>query len=176
MLRRLGSLILLTSLIWAPGCAYFQTNPPLEPAPAEARVTADLPVPEGFQLDRNSSYRHERSTYRRLKLVYRAEEYLGEERTRQFCEKAFIEAGWNIAFIYGLETTKMILARGAEECRILIWEDFGDRFTQLEVEVEPRQTPEGDLVGRQGWSELDTGSASVGTTPASAPKPKGALK
>lgn len=149
MLRRLAILTLLAVLGCSSGCAYFKPNHRLISKAQEEQVDTDLPVPQGFELDPSRSYRHQRSTYRRFQLVYRAEEYLGEDRVRDFLRDFFPRAGWETAFVYGLETSKFVFFKGPEECRVEVSEDFGDRFTEISIVVEPRKTPDGELVARE---------------------------
>jgi hypothetical protein len=151
MIRTVVKLSLLALCLSGSGCAYFQHNPVLDPISKTEFVNNDLPVPEKFELDRKASWRHERSTYRRLKLVYRREGYLSEERVAEFVKTAFPTHGWETVFQYGLENYKFVFAKGAEECRVEILEDFGDRFTEFHVIVEPRTTPDGDMVGREDY-------------------------
>jgi hypothetical protein len=148
--RRFMTLALLAALLQsAPGCAYFAHNPKLVSQSQEHLVNADLPVPAGFAIDTSKSASHERSGYRRLTLVYRNLEYLSEERTREFVQETYASAGWTLDFVYGFETSKFVFHKGAEECRVEIFENFGDRYTEIHVEVEPRKTPDGGLVGRR---------------------------
>lgn len=155
MTRTIMQTTLLALCLSGSGCAYFQHNPVLDPVSKAEYVNGDLPAPEKFELDRQASWRHERSTYRRLKLVYRREGYLSEERVAEFIKTAFPAHGWDLVFQYGLEGYKFVFNKGAEECRIEIFEDFGDRFTEYHVEVEPRMTTEGDMVGRQEYQTAD---------------------
>lgn len=143
------------------GCAYFADYQALPPAERQTYVNADLPVPAGFVLDRGASLRHERSSYRKLRLVFRRQEYLSEERTAEFVKNAFQQEGWELDFQYGLEEIKFIFHKGPEECRVAVKEDFGDRLTELFVEVEPRTTPDGAAVARAEW----------GTDPSQPPGP-----
>ena len=135
-MHRIGALLLL-SLTLSAGCAYVQSNPPLKTSEAKVSVAKDLPIPEGFKIDLDNSLRHERSSYRRLKLVYRRAEYLSEKQVRAYIKKAYAEAGWELAFVYGMHDTQMIFTRGPEECRVRVFEDFGDRYTEIQIEVEP---------------------------------------
>ncbi len=141
------ALALLAALAGAPGCAYFAPTPTLMPGTAE--VGDDLPVPQGFELARDRTWRHERSAYRRLRLTYHRDDYLSKERVVEFIRTNYPKNGWEVKFVYGLEAPKLILHKGGEECRITITEDFGDAFTEFLVEVEPRQTPDGALVANE---------------------------
>ena len=140
---------MLALLASSPGCAYFDSNGPLERASAESMVAADIPVPVGFKLDKTNSWKHERSSFRKVQLVYRRAEYLSEERVREFFKTQYPQSGWELTFLWGLEETKMIFTKDAEECLVRIWEDFGDRYTQVEVQVLPRRTPDGTYVPSQ---------------------------
>lgn len=133
------------------GCAYFAEYPELPPAERASFVNPDLPVPVGFTFDRGGSLRHERSSYRKLRLVFRREEYLSEERTAEFVKNAFTQEGWKLDFQYGLEAINFIFTKGPEECRIQVHEDFSDRLTEMVVEVDPRTTPDGGAVARAEW-------------------------
>jgi hypothetical protein len=124
----------------------WRAEPPLDPAPATAQVDRDLPVPDGFELVRDASYRHERSSFRRLLLTYRRKEYLAKENVVDFIKARYPREGWEVTFVYGLETPHIVLTKGDEEVRATVSEDFGDTFTQVVFEVEPRQTPDGSLV------------------------------
>ncbi|MEZ6187355.1 MAG: hypothetical protein R3F62_20380 [Planctomycetota bacterium] len=131
------------------GCAYFQDNPPLTPEAKGKLVNDDVPAPMEFTLNRTTSWRHNRSAYRKLHLVYERHEYLGEDQVAEFVEQAFPGQGWEVAFKYGLETQKFVLYKEDEECRVEITEDFGDRFTRMVIDVEPRVTPRGKTVARR---------------------------
>ncbi|RMG08241.1 MAG: hypothetical protein D6731_22235 [Planctomycetota bacterium] len=159
-MRRLLLISVLAALSTQAGCAYFRETPPLAPQPAKEQVDADLPVPLGFALDRSRSLKHKRNDFRRLHLVYRAEEYLGEQRVREFLQRFFPEKGWQIAFIYGLDASKFIFWRDAEECRAEVREDFGDRYTELTIDVGPRKTPDGEFVGRSAWTPTELPASS----------------
>lgn len=143
-MRTTWTLALLAALAFAPGCAYFAPTPTLMPGQAE--IGDDLPVPMGFELARDRTWRHERSAYRRLRVTYQRADYLSKERVVEFIRTNYPRQGWEVKFVYGLEAPKLILHKGSEECRITVSEDFGDAFTEFVVEVEPRQTPEGALV------------------------------
>lgn len=156
-MRRLMTLALLAALLQsAPGCAYFAHNPKLISQSKEHLVDTDLPVPAGFAIDHSQSARHERSNYRRFMLVYRNLEYLSEARVREFVREAYPAAGWTLDFVYGFETSKFVFHKGADECRVQVFENFGDRFTEIHIEVEPRKTPDGGLVGRRVSATADT--------------------
>ncbi|MGE0713092.1 MAG: hypothetical protein AB7N76_35235 [Planctomycetota bacterium] len=168
-MRHLTHLALLVVLgCGSSGCAYFAATPPLEAAPEETLVSKDTPVPAGFKLDTAASHRHERDGYRRLDLVYRRLEYLGEERAREFVQQAYEQAGWKAQFIWGLERSHFLYQRGAEECEVEIFEDFGDRFTELHLSVRPRETPDGGLVA--GRRDETPRAETQRTLPASSPK------
>ena len=64
MLRHITTLALLVAMTSMTGCAYFKTNHQLDPVPVEAWVAKDMPVPEGFKLDRSQSWVHNRTHYR----------------------------------------------------------------------------------------------------------------
>lgn len=140
--------IALTAALSA-GCAYFAPTPTLMPGSAQAQVTDDLPIPQGFELVRDRSWTHERSAYRRLRVTYRREDYLSKERVVEFVKTNFPKHGWQVKFVFGLETPQLLLHKGGEECRLTITEDFGDAFTEYLVEVEPRTTPDGALVASE---------------------------
>ncbi len=149
MIRRFTILAVLAALLGtAPGCAYFRSDPKLVSQSSAEQVDNDLPIPIGFTMDTSYSFRHKRADFRRFRLVYRQEGYLGYERVVEFMREAYPAAGWATQFMYGLETTKFIFNKGADECRIEVFEDFGDAFTQFTVEVEARKTPTGELVAR----------------------------
>ena len=133
MMRRFAVVALLALLAGSPGCAYFATYGPLEQAPADTLVAKDVPVPQGFKLDKTNSWKHERSSFRQLQLVYRRSEYLSEDRVREFFKSEYPQAGWELTFLWGLDETKMIFTKDDEECLVRIFEDFGDRFTQVEI-------------------------------------------
>ncbi|MCO5169657.1 MAG: hypothetical protein M9894_25240 [Planctomycetes bacterium] len=140
---------LLAAVCGAPlgGCAYFTPTPTLMPERAEAQVNADLPVPQGFELARDRTWRHERSAYRRLRLTYARQDYLSKERVVEFIKTNYPRQGWEVKFVYGLEEPRLILHKGIEECRVTVTEHGGTApFTEFVVEVEPRQTPDGALV------------------------------
>lgn len=147
--RLLSPALMGAALLVSGGCAYFSATPPLDAAGNEVQVAADLPVPQGFAMDKAASRRHERDGYRRYDLTYRRNEYLSEARVREFVYKAFPQAGWKVRFVWGVDDSHFLLTRGAEECEIYAHEDFGDRFTQLEVAVRPRETPDGMVVSRK---------------------------
>ncbi len=148
------ALTLLAALAGAPGCAYFAPTPTLMPGTAE--VGDDLPVPQGFELARDRTWRHERSAYRRLRLTYTRQDYLSKERVVEFIRTNYPKHGWEVKFVYGLEAPKLILHKGSEECRVTVTEDFGDAFTEFLVEVEPRQTPDGALVANEAPVQATT--------------------
>lgn len=148
------------------GCAYFAPTPTLMPGIATAQINDDLPVPQGFELARDRTWRHERSAYRRLRLTYHRGEYLSKERVVEFIRAQFPRHGWEVKFVYGLETPQLILHKGAEECRVTVTEDFGDAFTEFLVEVEPRATPDGALVATDP-SFPSTPETAAETNPAS---------
>jgi hypothetical protein len=131
------------------GCAYFAPTPTLMPGSAKEQVTNDLPVPQGFELVRDRTWRHERSAYRRLRLTYKRNDYLAKERVVEFVQTNFPKHGWKVKFVYGLETPQLLLHKNGEECRLTILEDFGDAFTEFTIEVEPRLTPDGGLVASE---------------------------
>lgn len=133
------------------GCAYFAEYPELPPAERASFVNPDLPVPTGFALDRGSSLRHERSSYRKLRLLFQREEYINDDRVVEFVKNAYQQEGWKLDFQYGLEQVKFIFHKGAEECRVEVLEDMSDRMTQFVVEVEPWTTPDGGAVARAEW-------------------------
>ena len=147
--RILSPALLSGALLFSGGCAYFSATPPLNTGPPSEQVATDVPAPEGFKLDRSGSHKHERDGYRRYELTYRQNEYLSEERVREFVKKAYTAAGWKIRFMWGLEDSHFILTRGPEECEVHVFEDFGDRFTQMDVKVQPRETPDGMVVSRK---------------------------
>jgi len=149
------------------GCAYFAPTPTLMPGIAAAQINDDLPVPQGFELARDRTWRHERSAYRRLRLTYHREEYLSKERVVEFIRTQFPRSGWEVKFVYGLETPQLILHKGSEECRVTVTEDFGDAFTEFLIEVEPRTTPDGALVANQP-SVPSGAETTTETNPASA--------
>jgi hypothetical protein len=144
----LGTLAFVTFM--GGGCAYFTPTPTLMPATGEAVVNRDLPVPEEFVLIQDETFRHERSAYRRLRLTYRRPDYLSQERVLEFVKQAYPGAGWKTEFVHGLEVAEVIFTKATEECRVTVQED-SDGFTQMVVEVEPRQTPSGGLVARSTW-------------------------
>ncbi|MBL4844757.1 MAG: hypothetical protein JKY65_04455 [Planctomycetes bacterium] len=150
--RLLSPALLSGALLFSGGCAYFAATPPLDIGKDEHQVAKDVPAPEGFVLDRARSHRHERDGYRRFDLTYRRIEYLGEDRVREFIAKTFPAAGWKVRFIWGLNDTHFLLTRGPDECEIHVFEDFGDRYTQMEVSVHPRETPDGVVVSRKSLS------------------------
>lgn len=140
---------LLAAVCGAPlgGCAYFTPTPTLMPERAEAQVNADLPVPQGFELARDRTWRHERSAYRRLKLTYARQDYLSKDRVVEFIRTNYPRQGWEVKFVYGLEEPRLILHKGIEECRVTVIEQGGTApYTEFVLEVEPRQTPDGALV------------------------------
>jgi hypothetical protein len=146
------------------GCAYFAPKPTLMPeTSADARVDEDLPTPEGFELVRDATWRHVRTDYRRLRLTYRREDYLSTERVVEFFRTQWPRSGWQVKFVYGLETKRLILHKGSEEARIDISEDFGDAKTEFVIEVEPRTTPDGALVAADPATTIPT------TPPAAVP-------
>lgn len=153
MLRPIATIIIFAALGLSSGCAYFTPTPPLQPEPPERSIAADLPVPEKFVLDRGKSRRHERSAFRQLALTYRRAEYLGAERAQEFFLRHLPAQGWKTAFVYGMKERKILLTKGAEECSVRIRENFGDRFTEVVIEVQPRETPEGELVARKAWDK-----------------------
>jgi hypothetical protein len=156
---RIGRLFILGALALAsPGCAYFASYPVLQSASPDEFVSVDLPVPEGFEIASQDSWRHERSTYRRYKLIYQREDYLRHERVQEFVHAAYTRAGWDLEFQYGFEEVKLLFTKGSEECLVSIKEDFGDRSTQFVVEVQPRTTPDGGLVGRDDAWRTDAAS------------------
>lgn len=170
----------LLAALGAPGCAYFAPTPTLMPGTAE--IGDDLPVPQGFELARDRTWRHERSAYRRLRLTYHREDYLSKERVVDFIRTNYPKHGWEVKFVYGLEAPKLILHKGSEECRITVIEDFGDAFTEFVLEVEPRQTPDGALVANEVDVQATTSipaipetnnetNGSTTSVPASAPQP-----
>lgn len=137
------------------GCAYFEETPTLAPAQGEVVLNRDLPVPEGFELREDATLRHERTSFRRMRLAYRRPDYLSQERVLEFVKTAYPAQGWEVEFVTGIETAQVILIKGSEECRITVFEDFGDAFTDMVVEVEPRQTPRGGMVARSTWTGGD---------------------
>lgn len=154
-------LILPLALCFGSGCAYFAATPPLDLADAEVHATQDVPVPQGFVMDKSASHKHERDGFRRYQLVYRRTEYLSEERVREFVQQTYTRAGWKLRFLWGLEESNFLFVRGAEECEVRVSEDFGDRFTTLQVWVRPRETPDGSLVAAK--SLQDSGRDEGGT-------------
>lgn len=171
--RILSPALLSGALLFSGGCAYFSATPPLNAGSPEEQVAADVPAPEGFKLDRSGSHKHERDGYRRYDLTYRQNEYLSEERVREFVKKAYVAAGWKIRFLWGLEDSRFILTRGPEECEVHIFEDFGDRFTQMDVSVRPRETPDGMVVSRKSIGSKSSKSTGTKTSlPASAKRNK----
>jgi len=147
-------LVIALGLLGTTGCAYLRYKPPLEAQESTAYVNDDLPIPVGFELDKHASWRHERSTYRRFKLVYRAQDYYSAERAAEFIRARYPAAGWETTFVTGVEETHFVFEKGPEECRVDVRQDFGDCFTEFVVTVEPRRTPEGEMVAREQWSEL----------------------
>lgn len=145
---RRGLLITFVATLFT-GCAYFADNPPLKPEAEGKLVNADVPAPMEFTLNRAASWRHNRSAYRKLHLVYERHEYLGQDEVATFVEEVFPESGWEVAFKYGLDTQKYVLYKDDEECRVEVTEDFGDRFTKVVIDVEPRVTPRGKTVARK---------------------------
>ncbi|MCA8921061.1 MAG: hypothetical protein KDD82_04585 [Planctomycetes bacterium] len=145
---RRGLLITFVATLFS-GCAYFAENPPLQPEAQGKLVNDDVPAPMEFALNRSTSWRHNRSAYRKLHLVYERHEYLGQDQVAEFVEEVFPKAGWEVAFKYGLETQKYVLYKDDEECRVEVAEDFGDRFTTIVIDVEPRVTPRGKTVARR---------------------------
>jgi hypothetical protein len=163
------TLALLAALLQsAPGCAYFAHNPKLVSQSKAQLVDSDLPVPSGFAIDTSQSARHERGNYRRFMLVYRNLEYLSEARVREFVQESYPAAGWALDFVYGLDTSKFVFHKGGDECRVEIFENFGDRFTEIHIEVEPRKTTDGSLVGRRVTATPETNAQ--GTVKASSSK------
>lgn len=150
---RLMRLILPLALCFGSGCAYFAATPPLDIADAEVHATKDVPVPQGFVMDKSASHRHQRDGFRRYELVYRRTEYLSEQRVREFVQQTYTRAGWKLRFLWGLEESNFLFVRGAEECEVRVSEDFGDRFTTLHVRVRPRETPDGSLVASKSLQE-----------------------
>jgi hypothetical protein len=150
--RLLSPALLSGALLSTGGCAYFAATPPLNQGAAEQQVAKDVPAPEGFRLDRAASHRHERDGYRRYELTYRRTKYLSEDRVREFVQKAFPAAGWKVRFMWGLDDSHFILTRGPEECEVHVFEDFGDCYTQMDVKVHPRETPDGVVVSRKSLS------------------------
>src|SRR5262245_46678749 len=141
-MRKTGMLTTLAFVTFmGGGCAYFMPTPTLRPATGESVVNRDLPAPEEFVLIKDETFRHERSAYRRLRLTYRRPDYLSQERVLEFVKQAYPEAGWKTEFVHGLEVAEIIFSKATEECRITVQEV--DDFTQMIVEVEPRQTPNG---------------------------------
>lgn len=151
----LPTLIFAGLAVFGQGCAYFQDTPTLAPAQGEVVLNQDLPVPEGFELREDATLRHERTSFRRMRLAYRRPDYLSQERVLEFVKTAYPAKGWEVEFVTGIETAQVVLIKGSEECRITVFEDFGDAFTDMVVEVEPRQTPRGGMVARSTWKEGD---------------------
>ncbi len=141
--------------VFGQGCAYFQDTPTLAPAQGEVVLNQDLPVPEGFELREDATLRHERTSFRRMRLAYRRPDYLSQERVLEFVKTAYPAQGWEVEFVTGIETAQILLIKGSEECRITVFEDFGDAYTDMVVEVEPRQTPRGGMVARSTWKGGD---------------------
>ncbi len=166
-------LLLGLALLSAAGCARFQPTPTLMAANEADQVQRDLPVPEGFELDRDATLRHERSAYRRLHLVYRRDGYLSQERVSEFVRNVYPKVGWEVRFVYGLEPAHVVLHKGHEECRVAIREDSGDGSTELVLDIEPRQTPDGALVARgferDGFVSGSVASVETSVRPTSVP-------
>ena len=166
MHRSLVFLVLSAALTAGSGCAYFRHNPELVGQEHDQLVTNDLPVPEGFRMDKSSSWRHERSSFRRYQLTYRRADYLSEARVREFMLTNLPKAGWKVEFLHGLKETRILFVKDAEECEVAVREDFGDRFTELQIVVRPRETRDGALVARQGWSEPESSESVSGASSA----------
>ncbi|MDC3378926.1 hypothetical protein OAX78_01420 [Planctomycetota bacterium] len=167
---RIATLTLLAALSFgSTGCAYFTPTPQLMAENADVQVETDLPVPQGFVLDPGQSMTHERSSFRRMHLVYKRDAYLGQERVSEFVRQFYPEAGWQLDFVYGLETYKLILTRDSEECSIEVAEDFGDAFTTMTITLEPRRTPEGGYVARNPWNEGASDASAGGRVDAQEP-------
>lgn len=162
--RLLSPVLLSGALLFSGGCAYFSATPPLNEGNPDQQVAKDVPAPEGFIMDRAGSHKHERDGYRRFDLTYRRTEYLSEDRVREFVKKAYTAAGWKIRFMWGLEDTHLILTRGPEECEIHAFEDFGDRYTQMDVNVRPRETPDGMVVSSKSIGSKGRKEAATKTT------------
>lgn len=155
------------------GCAYFAPKPTLMPeTSAEQRVDDDLPTPDGFELVRDQTWRHVRTDYRRLRLTYRRLDYLSTERVVEFFQSQWPRAGWQVKFVTGLETKRLILHKGSEEARIEVTEDFGDARTDFVIEVEPRTTPDGALVAADPGTTIPTETPSAPATETVAPSPE----
>src|SRR4051794_33060377 len=70
------------------GCAYFVPTIKLEREDQAKWYSQDLPVPEGFVLDREATRIHDRLGTRELKLVYTRGSYIDKDRTIEFYKDA----------------------------------------------------------------------------------------
>src|SRR5258706_14435427 len=96
----LATLVLVLGLgLVAPGCA--APPPTLLTQNEQTWVNRDLPVPEGFALDEGRTWRHERSRFRRLRLVYTRADYLGRARVAEFVRDQVPAQGWTVTVVCG---------------------------------------------------------------------------
>ena len=119
------------------GCAYVMPTEKLEKSPQDKWYSDDLPVPQGFVLDKQASRVFDRGP-RDYRLVYRRESYIDADRAEAFYKDAFPARGWQLKFIYGLDKRQMIFCKDDEECRVTLARNFGDAYVWAVVEVEPK--------------------------------------
>jgi hypothetical protein len=119
------------------GCAYFRSSVPLDREPPDKWFVSDVPVPDGFLLDKENSRMYDRGR-RECRLIYRRDSYIDADRAVTFYKEQFPLRGWKLKFIYGIERTTMIFFKGDEECRVTVDRKWGDAYTWSVIEVEPK--------------------------------------
>jgi hypothetical protein len=120
------------------GCAYFVPTVKLEREDQAKWYAQDIPVPEGFALDREATRIHDRLGSRELKLIYRRGSYIDTDRTIEFYKEAFVQRGWKLEFVTGMDRTNLIFFKDDEECRVTIDRDFTSAYVWACIEVETK--------------------------------------
>lgn len=120
------------------GCCYVLPTTKLEPEKETKWVAKDVPVPEGFVLDPQSSKVRERGT-RTYFLVYKRKDYIDMDRTFDFYKAACEGRGWQLHFLYGFDKRGLIFFSDKEELRITIERSLPEAVVWATIEVEPRE-------------------------------------
>lgn len=139
-LRRavLAAATLMLGAMACGGCAYVMPTTALSRESETQWYSNDLPVAEGFVIQKNLSLVNETGGQRTLRLTYKRESYIDMDRPWEFYQEAYKARGWELQFLYGFDKRGMVFWKGAEECRITIDRSLAQAFVVATVEIEPK--------------------------------------
>src|SRR2546421_10207819 len=98
-LRRavLAAATLTMAAVACGGCAYVMPTSTLDRESPDKWFAKDIPVAEGFVLNKNESLVQDKG-YRNLRLVYKRKDYVDMDRPWDFYREAMVGHGWTLKY------------------------------------------------------------------------------